>query len=216
VFCLEFGAWDSGFDTSAVIGSQGQKQSRPPFGGGAAGIRTHYLLNASRTGGNSLDWQTGQRLSTVDSSELILQKIESAAIGLTDDLSVHKYFQRIWFEVAYASYSLQEGSRSQPEFINCPGRPDIQGTITLKDGDYLLDSPPQAHLRQHEEPKNSQEYDQEYQKHGCIHRLSAYTKPPATATSVRHLFGGGRNVNDLLESGKRLFALDLQPLVMVA
>jgi predicted alpha-1,6-mannanase (GH76 family) len=41
----------------------------------------------------------------VDSSELILQKIKSAAIGLTDNLSVHEYFQGIRFEVAYASHS---------------------------------------------------------------------------------------------------------------
>lgn len=120
----------------------------------------------------------------VDSRELVLHKIKSATVGLTDNFGVHEYLKRIRFEVAYASHSLEEGSRFQPQFVNCPGRPDIEGTITLKNGDYLLDSPPQAHLRQHEKPENSQEYDQEYQKHGCIHRLSAYTKPPVAATSV--------------------------------
>jgi hypothetical protein len=140
----------------------------------------------------------------VDSRELVLHKIKSAAIGLTDNLGVHEYLKRIRFEVAYASYSLQEGSRFQPQFVNCPGRPNIEGTITLKNGHHLLDSPPQAHLRQHEKPKKGQEYDQEYEKHSWIHRSSAYTKPPVTATSVRQFFGDGRNVNNLLESGKGL------------
>jgi hypothetical protein len=110
---------------------------------------------------------------------------------------------------------LQEGSRFQLQFVNCPGRLDIEGTITLKNGDYLFDSSPQAYLWQHEKPKNSQEYDQEYQKHSRIHRLAAYTKPPVAATSAHHLFGDGRNVNSLLAPGKRLFALHLQLVVRI-
>ena len=122
----------------------------------------------------------------VDISKLILGEIKSSAVGLMDNVSLHQYLQRIRLEVAYAHHPFQEGWRSQSQFVNCLGRPGIKGIVMLKNGHYLVNSSLYSYPRQHPEPKNSQDYNQQYEKRGCLHRLSAYTKPFFTSISVHY------------------------------
>ena len=101
---------------------------------------------------------------------------------MTDNVSLHQYLQRIWFEVAHAHHPFQEGWRSQSQFINRLGRPEIKGIVTLENGHYLIDSSLHAHPRQHKKPQNGQDYQDQYKKRVCVHKLSAYTKQAVTAT----------------------------------
>jgi hypothetical protein len=72
---------------------------------------------------------------------------------------MHQDLQRVRFEVTHAQHPLQKSRRPQPQLVNCLGRPDINGIITLENGHYLIDSSPYPYAWQHEEPQNSQDND---------------------------------------------------------